>query len=138
MAKHNVHDFLKRNNLKITPQRSLLLDIIFKHGHIDIETLVTKITSILPSVSVATVYKNLNTLVENGIVKEVSLPGKKKMYELNINKHIHMVCSECGNIKDVEIDESTLKEKFTDFINEEVKDFNITFYYTCKNCQKFK
>ncbi|UOD34149.1 transcriptional repressor [Deferribacteraceae bacterium V6Fe1] len=138
MVKYSTSSLLKENNLKITPQRSLLLDIILKHGHIDIESLVSEITSILPSVSVATVYKNLGTLVENGIVKEVSLPGKKKMYELNAGKHIHLVCNACGNIKDIEIDELALKEKFSEFLDEEISDFNVTFYYTCKSCLNTK
>ncbi|MBZ4672709.1 transcriptional repressor [Deferribacterales bacterium Es71-Z0220] len=136
MRKFTSRNLLKNNKLKVTPQRTLLLDIISKYGHIDTDSIVTEITSTLPSVSVATVYKNLSTLIENGIVKEVNFPGKKKMYELNINKHIHLVCSKCGNIRDIDMSESLLKEKFRDIIDDEIDDFNINFYYTCKSCKK--
>lgn len=135
MIKKNSARLLKESNLKVTPQRLAILEVIQNEGHIDIERLVEKVKGIIPSVSVATIYKNLNSLIESNIVSELPLPERKKMYEINHNKHIHFVCKNCNSLEDVKVDSLELVKIFQSKIASNIDDFDVTLYGICKKCQ---
>ncbi len=67
---------LKQNNLKITPQRMAILKEIEKNGHISIEEIYENIKETHPSMSLATIYKNLTSMQEARIIVEVKLPNQ--------------------------------------------------------------
>ena len=50
---------LKQKGLKSTAQRVMLLKSIEDEGHIDIDTLYQKMTQLVPSISLNTIYLNL-------------------------------------------------------------------------------
>ena len=87
---------LKDNHLKITPQRLAILKQIEKFGHIGIDEIYENIKESNPSMSLATVYKNLTFMQEAKIIDEVKLPNQKQRYELVKNPHIHLVCENVG------------------------------------------
>ena len=84
-------EVLKQNNLKITSQRVAILKEIKKSGHISIEEIYENIKEIHPSISLATIYKNLTSMQEVHIVDEVKLPNQKQRYELVKQPHIHLI-----------------------------------------------
>lgn len=135
MIKRDSTNLLKKSNLKVTPQRSAILEVIRNEGHIDIERLVEKVKGIIPSVSVATIYKNLNSLIESNIVSELPLPGRKKMYEITHNKHIHFVCKNCNSLEDIEVDSLEFVKIFQREFASNIDDFDVTLYGICKKCQ---
>ncbi len=56
----------------------------------------------LPEISLATVYNTLNELVSMGEVLEVSAGVGPKRYDPNARKpHHHLVCTNCGTLRDV-------------------------------------
>lgn len=56
-----------------------------------------------PSLGIATVYRNLKSLVEEGWLKTVELPGQPPRYELaDIGHHHHFHCRSCGKVFDIE------------------------------------
>ena len=68
---------LKQSGLKVTPQRLSVLRILDRHTHPTIDELYDEILKENPSVSLATVYKNLNTLKDEGLVVEVNIAKSK-------------------------------------------------------------
>lgn len=94
-------DLLKRHDLKATPQRLCVLKILRKHEHPNIDELYTQIKAEYPSISLATVYKNLATLREQGLVVEVNVPNHKTYYDIYETPHMHIVCEKCGRIEDL-------------------------------------
>ena len=70
-------ELLKNRGLKATPQRLSVLKILDSHTHPTIDELYDEICAENPSVSLATVYKNLNMLKDEGLVVEVNMPTKK-------------------------------------------------------------
>ncbi|SMC09388.1 Fur family transcriptional regulator [Nitratiruptor tergarcus] len=95
-------NMLKEKELKSTPQRVAMLGILEQKGHADIEDIYSEIKKEFVSISLATVYKNINTLLEAGIIQEIKVPHKKSKFELKKHKHSHFVCEKCGNVYDVE------------------------------------
>ena len=68
-------ELLKTCGLKATPQRLCILKVLDRHEHPSIEALYEGIKEDYPSISLATVYKNLNTLLDEGVVVEVNAPN---------------------------------------------------------------
>jgi Fur family transcriptional regulator, peroxide stress response regulator len=56
----------------------------------------------IPSISLATVYKNVKTFLDHGLLKEVSLHHGTLRLEANMKPHHHLVCSRCKAIFDLE------------------------------------
>ncbi|KAA0259243.1 transcriptional repressor [Deferribacter autotrophicus] len=130
-----INQILKRHNLKATPQRIILIEAIEKYGHATIEELYEEIKKILPTISLATVYKNLKVLIDNRIVKEVHLESQKTLFELNTKDHIHLICKSCNKIIDREFDRESIINFAKQFTDMEVIDYEINLYFMCKECR---
>lgn len=94
-------ELLKQAKLKATPQRLCVLKILSNHMHPTIDELYEQIKKEYPSISLATVYKNLSALINENLVIEVNSPNQKAKYDIYEHPHIHLVCSNCGNIEDI-------------------------------------
>jgi Fe2+ or Zn2+ uptake regulation protein len=104
----NFKTLLKEKGLKSTAQRVLMLKTIEEAGHIDMDTLHKKMSELTPSISLNTIYLNLEQLAKQGLIAKVSLSSQKNVYETVKEQHIHLVCTACGNIMDKEIENNTL------------------------------
>ena len=92
----NYTNLLKEYDLKVTPQRVAIVEELYNNGHMNIDDLYKKLLSKFPSVSLATIYKNINAMVEKVFLSEVKIPNTKSVYELVKTEHAHLVCSCCG------------------------------------------
>lgn len=92
---------LREHTLKVTPQRMGILDEISKAGHIDIDHLYEVVHASFSSISLATVYKNVNQMYEKGILEAIKVPQHKLRYEIAKEPHIHLACDSCGNVEDM-------------------------------------
>ena len=123
--------------LKATIQRLKLMEVIGHSGHITIDDMVVAVRQSHPSISVATVYKNISQMLESGIVVEIPIAGQKSQYELKKNDHIHLICTDCGFVEDEHLD-TFCDQKLNSVV---VKDSfliarsQINLYGLCQNCQ---
>jgi len=128
---------LKDGGLKATFQRMNMLECIEKYGHMSIESIYDEVVKSHPSLSLATVYKNIILMVENGVLVEVPITGRKPKYELVKDDHIHLVCTECGEVEDKPHNENadalfatmSKNENFT------LSKQQINLYGVCSHCQ---
>ncbi|WP_416825661.1 Fur family transcriptional regulator [Helicobacter ganmani] len=128
---------LKENHLKITPQRLAILKEIQKFGHISIDEIYENVKESNPSMSLATIYKNLASMQEARIIDEVKFPNQKQRYELVKNQHMHLVCEKCGKITDMALNSSvkSLKTACTDISSYKIKEISIAMIGICPQCQ---
>jgi len=91
---------LRERDLKVTPQRVFILEEIKKMGHASVEDLHERVKDFYSSVSLATIYKNIHLLVEEDILTEVPVHGRKPVYEINTGDHVHITCPMCGHVED--------------------------------------
>ena len=82
-----------------------------------------------------TIYRELEQFVKQGIVSEVEFGDGKKRYELSREHHHHLVCRDCGNIEDIEIDENKLFKNINSQSNFLIENHNIEFFGKCRKCQ---
>jgi len=90
-----------------------------------------------PSLSLATVYRGINNLLEEGKIVRVSLPGEPDRYETDecaAHHHHHFHCDECRKVFDV----AGCAEKLHPHLPEgfSVIRHEIVYYGNCKDCQK--
>jgi len=106
----NYAQLLQEHELKATFQRTQILEVIEKYGHIAIERIYEEVSRIHTSLSLATIYKNILLMVERGVLTEVPIIGKKSKYEITKAEHIHLICTECGKVMDRALDEDTAED----------------------------
>ncbi|EMI4815902.1 peroxide-responsive transcriptional repressor PerR [Campylobacter upsaliensis] len=130
---------LKKYNLKATPQRLCVLKILKRHEHPNIDELYAEIKREYPSISLATVYKNINMLQSQGLVVEINIANQKSCYDIYEKEHIHIICNGCGSIEDKDFDEIELneyQEKLEKKISNLIEHLSVcTYVKNCKKCQ---
>ncbi len=129
-------EVLKSYNLKATPQRMYMIDEIEKSGHIDIDNLYESLKNIFPYISLATVYKNINSMIDNGFLTEVKIPKHKARYELSKESHAHLFCIKCGELKDIKVDDTWLANNTAKESGYKITNTLITFEGICPSCQE--
>ncbi len=127
-------ELLKEHDLKATPQRVIFLDELHKAGHLSIEELETRVKRVIPTISTATIYKNINSMVEKGLLNEVKLAGVKTKYEIKKSRHGHLFCESCKEIYDIEIDTECLSVQLD--IGNDIRDIEVSVKGICPSCAK--
>jgi len=93
------HDHLKRERLKRTTQRDLILDVFLDtEGHVSSEELYALVKAKDPSVGFTTVYRTLKLLRECGLARELEFHDGRTLYEHEYKHthHDHLICTRCG------------------------------------------
>lgn len=132
----NYTQLLKQHQLKATPQRIAIVSIMDSFGHISIEDLFTTIRHHFSSISLATLYKNVHTMMDSKLVREVKIPGQKTKYEIEKASHAHIMCKSCGELKDMDYDLNTILEKTVQISQYKAEDISIVVSGICPECQK--
>lgn len=119
-----------------TMQRDVVLQVLTEAGRpLSPQEIFQAAKLEVPSLGIATVYRNIKTLLENGALQPVELPGVAQRYEIaGKHHHHHFHCSSCGKV--YEIEGCTMKEDHhlnlpADF---EVEDHVVVLYGRCAGC----
>lgn len=102
--------------------------------HPTAEMVLSRAKEIMPSINIASVYRNLNALVKEGSVRKIEAVGGDR-FDKTLYDHAHFQCSVCGKVEDVlEINVNPIltiaKQKNYDIIDTE-----INFRGICPNCK---
>ena len=132
-------DGLQNEGLRYTSQRQIVWDEICKtDDHRDAEEIYFKIKQGGHKVSRATVYRTIDVLVKNNLVRKLELGDGRNRYEnkLDSSHHDHIVCIQCGRIDEF-MDENI--EKLQDEIAKKYH-FKIVrhihqLFGICKDCR---
>lgn len=124
-----IRNKIVEKSLKVTPQRMSILEAIYNlENHPTAEQIIEFIRKKHPNIASGTVYKVLDTLIANDLVKKVKTEKDVMRYDGFIENHHHLYCIECDYIEDyknAELDKILKKffeEKNIDnFIIEDIK-----------------
>jgi Fur family transcriptional regulator, peroxide stress response regulator len=101
MTVTEIRNKLGGKGLKITPQRIAILEAIVKlKNHPTAENIIDYIRKTHPNISSATVYKVLDALVENALIKKVKTDRDIMRYDAITENHHHLYCAESDRIED--------------------------------------
>ncbi len=126
-----------RTNTRRTTQRDTIVEVITQSpGPITVEQIHELAKKTIPSLGIATVYRTIKLLLENGTIQTVVLPDGLSRYEsAALGHHHHFRCRACGNVFDLDICPVKLPKDMTLPGGYTVDDHELTFYGTCPNCQ---
>jgi Fur family peroxide stress response transcriptional regulator len=90
-----------------------------------------------PNLSMGTVYRNLNILVEQGKVRRIDFGSTFDRYDANISQHYHFICERCGSITDLYIPiDQELNHRVNKATNFETRRHRIEFFGLCDRCRE--
>ncbi len=108
MAQHEASQFRRvceQAGLAVTHQRQVIYEVLAAiDGHPSPEEVYARVKRRIPSISLATVYKNIHLFIESGIFHQVSVHHGSMRVETNQTVHHHLVCTECKSISDIDAD----------------------------------
>lgn len=95
---------LLQSRYRLTKQRAAVLRALDDGMHLSAETILERVRSEMPGVSLGTIYRTLDILREIGLVQVFSHGGSAARYEAALEKHHHLLCSECKELTNVQGD----------------------------------
>ncbi len=88
------------------------------------------------SVSIATLYRNLNQLVDNGLIKRIDGLEVPSHFDHNTHEHFHFMCEKCKKIFDVSSDVAPdIVEKAQQELGAKINGYDIVFRGICNDCK---
>jgi Fur family ferric uptake transcriptional regulator len=141
---NQAYHLLKESNLRITPQRKAILEILYncRGHHLEAENISELLTAKDNNkrIGLATVYRTMELFEKIGIVSRLSMENSSARYELIMYDklmHHHLICLKCGQL--VELDDR-IAEEFKERILEdkgfEVADKSMKIYGYCSSCKR--
>ena len=124
--------------MKYSKQRDTILEnVLSRCDHPTADMVYEDVRMILPNISLGTVYRNLNLLVELGSIRKIVMPGSSDRYDKTLESHYHLFCNKCGSVHDIMLVDikniDTLVEEETGF---KIVSHDIVFTGICKKWQK--
>ena len=124
--------------LKYSRQReSIKACLMARHDHPTADAIYASIREEFPNISLGTVYRNLNLLVELGEIQKLRCGDGADHFDADTRPHYHSMCRECGCIEDLPME---ISQEINDLAQEHVHgkiDSHITYFYgVCENCMK--
>lgn len=92
---------LLQTRYRLTKQRAAILRALDGGTHLSAETILERVREELPGVSLGTIYRTLDILRELGLVQIFSHAGSAARFEAVIEKHHHLLCTECRQLVNV-------------------------------------
>ena len=132
---------LRDNNHRITPQRLAIIDILSKsNGHPRVEDIYNQIKEKFPTMSLATVYKNILLFKSFGEVLELGFPDGSNRYDGNKPyPHPHVICIKCKKIVDPDLDSlDEMKNEVALETNFKILNHRLDFFGICSKCMAGK
>lgn len=91
--------------MKYSRQRQMILEAVKSHlCHPTADTVYQLLYPENPSLSLGTVYRNLNCLAADGQIAKLKMPAGGDRFDGTIAPHYHMVCEVCGGVQDCPIE----------------------------------
>lgn len=130
--------YMHERGYRLTAQRLAVLNAVMHNRHMSASEIHSVVRQEYPGIGIATVYKTLRMLEQEGVVEKFDFLNNTGHYEISreYDTHVHLICLECGMISDFrdtsirQICESL--QKNNGFV---VQKSNMNFYGYCEKCQ---
>ena len=133
-----IESTLRNRGYRMTPQREMIMETLFRaEKHISAEGIYEELQGRTRALNIATVYRTLDLLVEEGLACRNDL-GEDRIYysASNHGPHIHLVCRCCGSVDEADYN---MVEPLEELINQEhnfIADLkHLSILGLCRECQ---
>lgn len=119
----------------MTKQRQLVLAIVNEsEDHLTAEEIFIEAKNRISSIAFATIYNNLNVLVNEKYISRVKSPGNPDRFDKLTIPHEHVVCDYCGHIMDVHVPE--IKKMLEQRLKLSLTSLSLDMHYVCDSCKQ--
>lgn len=120
-------------------QREIILEVIRKNRiHPTAEEIYAKVVEEHPKISKSTVYRNINILVEQGLIQKIAMTSGPDRYDDDLQKsHYHAICEKCGKVFDFnhEFELASIEKRIQKQSNIKMEITSITVRGICETCK---
>lgn len=130
---------MRESGKRITPQRMAILRVLARsEGHPTVEQVHESIRPEFPTTSLATVYKTIRMLAEQGEIMELEFSGLGNRFDgAKPYPHPHVICRKCGDIQDSDDREwQDLAGKIAEETGYAISGHRLDFFGLCPRCQR--
>ncbi|MGD8499214.1 MAG: transcriptional repressor [Phycisphaerales bacterium] len=122
---------------KRSKQRERLLELLRQAEiHPTADWLYLKLKKEFPNLSLGTVYRNLNILVEQRLIQKLPFGSTHDRHEVIKSPHYHLVCDSCGCVEDFNMPHYTeINKEAQEMSGFKISRHRIDFFGTCEKCQ---
>lgn len=137
VIKDNDNHYQIGYNMRNTKQKDIVLSSLRKIGtHPSADELYKYIHEEHAEIGVATVYRNLNKLAENGEIRKINGLDGSSHYDWNLEPHYHFICKCCGKIHDITYAIAPDLIARAECVSGcKILELEITFKGLCKECE---
>jgi len=127
----------RRSGIKLTHQRvEIFREVARSEEHPDVETIFRRVRKRLTTISLNTVYSNLQLLEKLGLLSRLESLCHRVRFDANTDAHHHFICSRCGSIRDFysqEMDELRVPKEARSL--GQVRSFHLLVRGICSKCR---
>lgn len=119
-------------------QREVILETLKNtYTHPTAEELYNMVHEKYPKISKSTVYRNINILLENNVIRKIKMQSGADRFDYIFKTHYHAICERCGKVFDFmyEFENEELKKMIQIQTGIMAKTDSITIYGICEKCK---
>lgn len=121
--------------LRSSKQRDAVLkDLQVRYDHPTAEEVFLSVKREIPSISLATVYRNLKLLESEGLILKIPT-GDSDRFDGHTHSHYHFTCYGCHKVLDLDVDRSVEINSLPKNFEGTVTTHSLMFYGICKECK---
>jgi Fur family ferric uptake transcriptional regulator len=123
--------------LRMTNQREIILrELIASKEHLTADELYDIVKKVMPRISLATVYRNLEILSEAGLIGKLEISGRQKRFDYDVSDHDHIYCAVCHRVDNLQVERKDLQaEDLSAIEGYSVTGYRLEFVGICPACQ---
>jgi len=122
---------------RMTRQRRIILETVKDlKTHPTADEVFGLVRKKLPRISLGTVYRNLELLTEQGIIRKLDTAGQQKRFDGDISPHYHVKCVKCGKIDDLYFELPKPSSEWAAETSFQILEYNVELLGICPQCQK--
>ena len=125
------------SSMRSTEQRRVLLDVVRSlKTHPTADEIYVLVKQRLPRISLAAVYRNLERMAEQGLIRKVVVDDGPMRFDGTLETHDHVRCTACGRIEDVGPTVTRGKyRKVSEETGYEILGHQVVYYGLCPRCR---
>jgi Fur family ferric uptake transcriptional regulator len=122
----------------MTNQREIILRELKKsRQHLSADELYDRVKKIMPRISLATVYRNLEILSEAGLIGKLEISGRQKRFDFDVSDHDHIYCVVCHKVDNLKIERDNVNtERLGAAAGYAITGYRVEIVGICPECQK--
>ena len=132
-------EYLMKFGIRPSVQRIAVMNYLLTHRtHPTVDEIYHALTQEIPTLSRTTVYNTLHLLCKHGAVLALCIDGINAHFDGYTHPHAHFMCSHCGKVYDVDLDDASFVERNSPRNAARVTDAQLYYKGICADCEAKK